>query len=98
MIASRVADFAILMIAVLALVSAWRNSTADLQRKIDRLAAKLDLLLRASGIDPNPPVIFSERVRKAAAAGRKIEAIKFYREDLGLGLGEAKDAIDKMMG
>ena len=29
-------------------------------------------------------------------AGRKIDAIKLYREETGLGLKEAKDAIDKL--
>jgi ribosomal protein L7/L12 len=95
---SRVADFAILLIAVVAMVSAWRASIADLQRKFDRLADKLDLLLKANGIDPNSPAALSDRVRKAVADGRKIEAIKLYREETGLGLREAKDAVDKIMG
>ena len=30
--------------------------------------------------------------------GRKIEAIKLYREMTGLGLKEAKDAVDRMEG
>ena|SRR5579863_6499632 len=96
--ASRVANFAILLIAVLALLSALRSLTANLERKIDRLATKLDLLLKANGIDPEPSSLgFSDRVRKAVADGRKIEAIKIYREETGLGLRDAKDAIDKLM-
>ena len=37
-----------------------------------------------------------EQVERALAAGRKIEAIKLYREFTGLGLAEAKDAVDRM--
>jgi ribosomal protein L7/L12 len=35
-----------------------------------------------------------EAVANALASGRKIEAIKIYREATGLGLKEAKDFID----
>jgi ribosomal protein L7/L12 len=37
-----------------------------------------------------------EAVRRALQEGRKIEAIKRYREQTGLGLREAKDAVDLM--
>jgi ribosomal protein L7/L12 len=96
--ASRVADFAIWLIAALALLSVLRASTANLERKIDRLASKLDALMRANGVDPDPPLKLSDRVRNAARGGRKIEAIKFLREETGLSLRDAKDAIDKFMG
>ncbi len=36
-------------------------------------------------------------IQNAIRAGQKIEAIKLYREKTGLGLKEAKDAIDAMM-
>lgn len=45
---------------------------------------------------------FTGKARKAAEiqrlirAGKKIEAIKLYRETFGVGLKEAKDAVDKM--
>jgi len=37
-------------------------------------------------------------IQKAIRAGNKLEAIKLYREKTGLGLKEAKDAIDAMSG
>ena len=37
-----------------------------------------------------------DQVRKLVAAGRLIDAIKLYREATGLGLKEAKDAIDRV--
>jgi len=38
----------------------------------------------------------SEEVRKLAASGQKIEAIKLIRERTGLGLKEAKDLVDRL--
>lgn len=35
-------------------------------------------------------------VESALAAGRKIEAIKLYRQEHGVGLREAKDAIEEL--
>jgi ribosomal protein L7/L12 len=37
-----------------------------------------------------------DRVRNLALEGKKIEAIKLYREMTGLGLKEAKDAVEGM--
>jgi ribosomal protein L7/L12 len=36
-------------------------------------------------------------VEAALAAGRKIEAIKLYREQHGVGLREAKDAVEALL-
>ncbi|HEY0455112.1 MAG TPA: ribosomal protein L7/L12 [Verrucomicrobiae bacterium] len=36
------------------------------------------------------------RVQNVALAGKKIEAIKLYRELTGAGLKEAKDAVESM--
>ncbi len=41
---------------------------------------------------------FSEEVLAAVDAGRKIEAIKLLREETGLGLADAKHAIDSLSG
>jgi ribosomal protein L7/L12 len=90
--------FVLLAIFGLALLIAQRVSAAKLERKIDRLAAKLDALMKASGLEPEPPMKFSDRVRKAAAQGRRIEAIKLLRQETGLSLSDAKDAVDKLTG
>ena len=37
---------------------------------------------------------YSQAVKDAVNAGRKIDAIKLYREETGVGLKEAKHAID----
>ena len=61
--------------------------------RTDRLEGKVDLILAQLGIafPPEP----SERVKTIARdPARKIEAIKSYREETGLGLKEAKDAVE----
>ena len=50
--------------------------------------------------DPNvaPPPGVPEGVRKALYRGKKIEAIKLHREATGLGLKEAREAIEQLDG
>ena len=48
----------------------------------------------AAAIDPLPPEGFEARVLSLVRAGRKIEAIKLFREQTGRGLKEAKDAVE----
>ncbi|MCP4897255.1 MAG: hypothetical protein GY906_09825 [bacterium] len=37
-------------------------------------------------------------IEQLLGAGRKIEAIKVYREDTGIGLAEAKGAVERISG
>jgi ribosomal protein L7/L12 len=57
--------------------------------EIDRLRGDITPLDPASAADPITPEIAA-----AIRAGRKIEAIKLYRQAHGVGLKEAKDAVD----
>ncbi len=45
--------------------------------------------------DPNPDEQ-AKRVREELFAGNKIQAVKFYRGQTGVGLKEAKDAVEKL--
>lgn len=38
----------------------------------------------------------ANKIREALFSGQKILAIKFYREQTGIGLAEAKDAVEKL--
>ena len=58
-----------------------------LEAKVDRIAANLGLDAPAT----EPP-----EVRGLLQAGRKIEAIKVYREATGAGLAEAKQAVERI--
>ena len=68
------------------------------QARFKRLEAKLDLLLKHFEIEPpslGSALGLSDEVRKLAEEdGQKIAAIKLHREQTGLGLKEAKDAVE----
>lgn len=69
-----------------------------LKSRINVLEEKLQFLYRRLNIDyldPNADPALAPQVQEALRRGNKIEAIKIYRELTGVGLAEAKDAIDK---
>ena len=68
---------------------------STLERRLGRLAADLGAELSADDEHAPLPDRF-ETVRAHLAAGRKIEAIKEYRRLTGVGLKEAKDAVEQM--
>lgn len=80
-----------------------------LERKVDALNYKVDLILKHLGIDdlpamPAEPIRTVPTTARSAfswveidalvADGKKIQAIKRYRELTGAGLKEAKDAVE----
>lgn len=75
----------------------------SLLARIAELERRVDWLYRASGYGgatagapaPAPGVLFAE-VQDLVRQGRKIEAIKVYRERMGVGLREAKDAVERL--
>jgi len=70
-----------------------------LERRLDRLSrleAKLDALLGHEGISFDPLRDVPPDVQDALHQGQRILAIKRLREATGLGLKEAKEAVDEM--
>ncbi|MFI6048228.1 ribosomal protein L7/L12 [Nocardia sp. NPDC051321] len=77
-----------------------------LERKVDALNYKVDLILQHLGIENTPaePIRTVPTTARSAfswveidalvADGKKIQAIKRYRELTGAGLKEAKDAVE----
>ncbi|WP_442877600.1 ribosomal protein L7/L12 [Dactylosporangium sp. AC04546] len=67
----------------------------SLSAQLAAVERKLDLLLAHLGIEvpepPGPAGLLDE-----LQAGRKIQAIKLYREATGAGLKEAKDAVEAL--
>lgn len=72
----------------------------ELRAQLDRIEQKLDLLLRVQGIatpEPSPPVQdHTQEYKQLLRRGQKIQAIKLYRERTGVGLREAKEAIEAL--
>jgi ribosomal protein L7/L12 len=72
-----------------------RDSKAPItepQRRVHRLNAQVDVLLETLGLKPDEAL--PSDVANLIHAGRKIEAIKRYRELTGVDLKEAKDAVE----
>lgn len=67
------------------------------KRKIVLLEAKVTYLFEKSGLSYEPIPALAPTIRKAVADGKKIEAIKLYRDATGSSLKEAKDAVEKLM-
>jgi hypothetical protein len=83
------ADGLILVLVVLAYCLLVQTNSS-----VVRLERKLDALLKHSGLD-----LAAAAAREAEAlvrAGRKAEAIKLYREYTGVGLAQAKAAIERL--
>ena len=65
--------------------------------RIARLEALMNLVLQRLGIDPNDAAAGpSEQIKMLVMQGKKIEAIKVYRDQTHVGLKEAKDYIDNL--
>ncbi|MEV6633519.1 ribosomal protein L7/L12 [Actinoplanes sp. NPDC051470] len=68
-----------------------RRNTAIRLAAIER---KLDLIMKHQGIVE--PRIEAPDVVQELMQGRKIQAIKIYRERTGVGLAEAKNAVEQI--
>ena len=69
-----------------------------LQSRVRELEDRLQFLygrLNIDYADPNSDPALAPQVQEALRRGNKIEAIKIYRELTGVGLAEAKDAIER---
>jgi ribosomal protein L7/L12 len=69
-----------------------------LRSRVNELEDRLTFLYRRLNIeyaDPNSNPALSPQIQDALRRGNKIEAIKIYRELTGVGLAEAKQAIER---
>lgn len=76
-------------------IETLQKQVRDLEGLVEHLAERAGVgeaeLFRLRGkIGPQIP----ERSRQLLAEGKKIEAIKVYREETGAGLKDAKDAVE----
>ena len=70
--------------------------------RVVRLERQVDFLFRRLGINPDLALAQDDELPAALydaiGRGKLIEAIKIYREATGVGLKEAKDAVDAIAG
>ena len=64
------------------------------QARLRRLERKLDMLLAHFGMEPPEVAALSAEAKQLADEGKKIEAIAVHREQTGLSLKDAKDAVE----
>jgi len=92
-------DYGIILLIV-AVFSGGAAATVYLrpadQSRLERVEHKLDLILTHLGLDYTPPPK-AQWQELAADPSRKISAIKAYREEHGVGLAEAKQAVEEYM-
>ncbi|MER8005174.1 MULTISPECIES: ribosomal protein L7/L12 [unclassified Streptomyces] len=69
-----------------------RISRAD--KRVARVERKLDLIIAHLGIDASEP--WNDEVTALLRDGKKIQAIKVYREATGADLREAKEAVERL--
>ncbi|CDR05549.1 ribosomal protein L7/L12 [Streptomyces iranensis] len=84
----------IMIMALILLYSLLESRIQKVQRRADRIERKLDLILGHLDIQVAEPGL--ERVLALVRQGKKIEAIKVYRQLTDAGLKEAKDAVERM--
>lgn len=86
---------AAVVIVVLASTMDTRHKT--LERRLRRMDRKLDLIMEHLGVEETGPEGIAE-VDALLHKGKKIDAIKRYRELTGAGLVEAKEAVERREG
>jgi large subunit ribosomal protein L7/L12 len=74
------------------------NDASYLNARIAKLERQVEFLLKHLELDyvDHPDKSISPEIMYQLQLGNKIEAIKIYREQTGLGLKEAKDFIDSL--
>ncbi|WP_222426625.1 hypothetical protein [Amycolatopsis rhizosphaerae] len=94
-------EYAMSMLALITVILLFSTTAGGrkqqrAERKLDELNRKLDTVMAHLGVSlPEPQ--FPE-IEELLRQGKKIEAIKVYRERTGADLREAKDAVDRMSG
>ena len=79
---------------LLFLLCALLGQVGSLQRKLQRIQWQLDSIQSHLNVQPSASV--PPEVVGLLQAGRKIEAIKVYRQATGAGLADAKAAVERI--
>ncbi len=82
----------VLLITVVGLGAS--NTERRLGRRLDRMERKLDAIVAQLGVTVEEPGL--AEVTALLRAGKKIQAIKVYRENTGADLKEARDAVERL--
>lgn len=87
---------ALLVLAIALVASTTDRRSKAVDRRLQRLERKVDLLLAHAGVaEPEDPKM--AEIDDLLARGKKIQAIKVHREVTGSDLVEAKEAVERRM-
>ncbi|MEV5128144.1 ribosomal protein L7/L12 [Streptomyces decoyicus] len=87
---------ALLVISIALVASTTDRRSKAVDRRLQRLERKVDLLLAHAGVaEPEDPKL--AEIDDLLAQGKKIQAIKVHREVTGSDLVEAKEAVERRM-
>ncbi|EPD56180.1 MULTISPECIES: ribosomal protein L7/L12 [Streptomyces] len=85
---------ALIILLVLFGIGSIENRISRQDKRMARVEHKLDLVLDHLGLSEPEP--WSAEIDALLREGKKIQAIKVYREATGAGLKEAKEAVDRL--
>ena len=88
---------AVLVALLIGAIGGIGSRSKELQRRIgmlSRIEAKVDLLLKQSGVTFDPYANVSQDIADAVRKGKKIKAIKLYRDQSGGSLKDAKEFVE----
>lgn len=88
--------FVVLVAAVAASSAAVERKVSRMERRLTGLERKLDAVIGHLGVEIAEPEM--PEVHAFLEQGKKIEAIKAYRERTGADLKEAKEAVERLGG
>jgi hypothetical protein len=91
----QVALIAMVLVLQLIVLYSMRTVARRTDIRLPRIERKLDQMQRHLGIAFEDKA--GEMVRPLLLAGNKIEAVKEYRRITGVGLKDAKEAVDAML-
>jgi hypothetical protein len=91
--------FVFVALSVILRISSAGREIGKIKAQLAGINGKLDALLKSADVkyDPFPNLSLSQDIQSAVRNGRKIEAIKLYRQETGAGLAESKRMIDSIM-
>ncbi|MFC0107406.1 hypothetical protein [Kibdelosporangium aridum] len=87
---------AVLIGAVVVSATGGDRKIARLDRRLARVEQKLDAIAANLGVDLPEPELAT--VKALLAEGKKIQAVRAYREATGADLKEAADAVERLGG
>ena len=94
-------DYGMLLLGVVTLVavvglasSATDRRLGRVDRRLARVERKLDAIAEALGVSTGEPEL--AEVTELLRQGKKIQAIKAYRDSTGADLKEARDAVERL--